>query len=575
MTEKMCNSYLTDLSFSTAIYGRLVTPMDLKILLYKGGAAENYRTVFNKIASGKLGKPLKERFELIHAIHEEMNASLIAGGSQQTVKSNFSFIRIFIGYIDQSNFELSIHSGMAAYREWADHLYARVLRKEITANTAYTIAAKVSNILSPICGNGQSLLVTTRLLPSLTHKNSSAPDKQDLNHISALCHLLMDITNGLGVESIYGPLPVEIVLSNGSVLHEWSKLRKADDVKSLSSHYKGGKWVTKSVIATRSSHENDRSLRTRYPLTNLRLEAELLIFISQTGMNLAEAHQIKIAQFSYKSSIDGYQVREYKNRRKGEVLFEIFSEYRNHFERYLNWRKKIFNNTSDLLFPFIRYFGRALDTPPSFDRIKNICKTIDVPYYGPQQLRKTRINWMLRKSRDPDLTAEQAAHTKEVLHRIYEEANHQVFKAEIIQFWKKTDPTLQQIGPAPGPGICDGIPTAIPRMPPEAPNPDCIHPGGCLFCQNHRDIDSQDYVWSTASMKHLTGAILSGYRPIEKGVPDTGNHIEMVLEILSAKLKWFESSNERRKKWVSEAQERCAENSFHPHWQYLIESLET
>ena len=356
----------------------------------------------------------------------------------------------------------------------------------------------------------------------------------------------------------------------------WSKLRDPARVESLQPEYKDKK-TKKKVMQQRASWEADRTLATRYPLVNLRLVAELLVFIAQTGMNLSQAHQLRRTQFSYKSTIDGYQVRDYKHRRQGEVLFEIFAAYKAHFDRYLVWRDTVFaNESTDRLFPFVRRFGAATSTPPDFGRFKyEICERAGVPFIGPQKLRSARVNWLLRYSKDPDLTAEHAQHTKKTLLHIYAKPSLQVAKVELVQFFKKNDPSLSGDPMlCPGSGVCDGIPSPMPGMPSEAPTPDCTYPVGCLFCEHHRDIDSADYVWSVATLRHLNTVILQRFPPIANGKADSARPVELAIEVLTVKLQWFEESNKKRKAWVEEAMEKVAESDFHTHWRYLVESAE-
>ena len=105
-----------------------------------------------------------------------------------------------------------------------------------------------------------------------------------------------------------------------------------------------------------------------------------LMFISQTGLNLQQAHTLRIDQFHYTSHLDGYQVRTYKKRRGGEVLFEIFTSYREWFERYIKWRSEWFSDESDsLLFPLIRNRGRILEKAPQFTNIRRICREYSIP----------------------------------------------------------------------------------------------------------------------------------------------------------------------------------------------------
>lgn len=573
MKQLKSNNSLPDLTFATAHYGRNETPMDLRVLIYKGATSVNIGTVFNKISSGRFGKPIDERIELVQRIHNRMNGLLISGGSQKTAVATFYALRVFFRWMDECNIEITAPTIEKNYQQWADSLYSRVLKKQITMRSAATgFGYPVSNVLSAILEKIRPLISTTRLEYSARQKKYPSADKINLVDIFTFGHLLQILVSNLAIKAIFGPIPVRIEIGNDVAWEEWSGLQASDSLVTLSPEYRGDQYQVEIVKSRRAAYENDHSIQTRFPLINLRIQAELLIFIAQTGMNLSQVQELKMMQFSYKSNIDGYQVRDYKNRRKGEVLFEIFSEYRNHFNQYLTWRKEIFGDSSDLLFPVIRKGGIS-SSPIQFTRIIAICKKANIPYFAPQLLRKTRINWILRKSRDPDLTSDQAQHTKQVLLQVYEEPSFQVAKVEIMQFWKKNDPALQKIGPAPAPGICDGIPAPTSNKPPDAPNPDCIHPSGCLFCKHHRDIDAEDYVWSMESMRHLNALILSGYRPIKKNKTDLGRHVELTLRVLTQKIKWFQSSNSVRKKWVDEALARCAEGSYHPHWKYLIESV--
>lgn len=146
---------------------------------------------------------------------------------------------------------------------------------------------------------------------------------------------------------------------------------------------------------------------------------------------------------------------------------------------------------------------------------------------------------------------------------------------EIIQFYQKEDPRLGgALMPCPAPGLCDGVPQPLPDLPLEAPKPDCKRPAGCLFCGHHRDIDSEDYVWSMSSMRHLNTILLRRFRPQEKGKANPAAHVDLVLQVLTIKLKWFEDSNAKRKAWVAESLAKVVEGDFHLHWRYLIESAE-
>jgi hypothetical protein len=300
------------------------------------------------------------------------------------------------------------------------------------------------------------------------------------------------------------------------------------------------------------------------------------MFIGQTGMNMFQAQNVLLRRFSYSSDINGYKVREYKQRRKGEVLFEIFDEYRLHFERYLDWRREIFPKTETRLFPYIRSNGIRKDRRIKFDAIQNTCEKAKIAWTSPKILRGTRVNWLLRRSNDPDLTSEMAQHHKQVLLEVYEKPSQQRAIGEITRFHLRNDPALAEraLMLAVAPGECDGTSKMSPTKPETAPEPDCRRPSGCLWCEHHRDIDTFDYVWSLACFRHLKILELGRQPPVKKNstVIHPADH---TIQRLSEKLSWFRESNSTRREWVEESLARVEEGYYHDQWSYLIESLES
>lgn len=574
VTEETC---LPDLTFPMVEYGRNQTPWDLRVLLYKGASGANYRTVFNRIADSKMGRPLLERLELVKRIHEEMIAKVIGGGAWKTAFDLFQKLRIFVKWVDLHDQDLSLKTVEATYRHWCDFLFNRFHLKAITEASAYNVALPVSSILDAVLDRDQPLIRTTRLRHGRRSPRAVGPaaDKQNLADTFAFGHLLVDVIDSLPLAVIYGNLPVTIRTRDGRSIEQWSGLAPPQKRTSLQPGYRR-KYHTEEALRVRAAWEAEHTLRTRYPLVNLRIIAELMLFIGQTGINLSQAQNLVITQYAYESTSDGYRVYDYKERAKKEVLFEIFSDYKQVFEVYLEWRVKVFGNTTDRMFPYVQSRGGGKHSDIGTGRFRNeICKPLGISWISARKLRNTRINWLLRESRDPDLTAEKAQHLKQTLIRVYEKPSLQVAMREFIQFYQKGDPRLgETLMPCPAPGICDGVAKPLPDLPPEAPKPDCTHPAGCLFCDHHRDIDSEDYVWSMASMRHLNTILLRRFRPQSKGKADPAAHVELVLEVLTIKIKWFECSNDKRKAWVDEALEKLIESDFHVHWRYLIESAE-
>lgn len=190
----------------------------------------------------------------------------------------------------------------------------------------------------------------------------------------------------------------------------------------------------------------------------------------------------------------------------------------------------------------------------------------------PRKLRGTRINWLLRESQNPHQVAEMAQHSMETLMRVYADPHPQIAMVEITRFHQQTDPSLSP----PAPGRCmSATPESMSVIPKNAPRPDCINSAGCLFCTQHRDIESEDHVWSLYSFRHLKSLELARYCP-----PTLGQHLIaehpalLIIDRLTAKLRFFEESSEVRRLWVEEARARICEGDYHPAWDGFIRLAE-
>lgn len=565
----MVHQNIPDLTFPSVEYDQR-TPWNLQALLYCGGGSTNVKLVDDLITNGKLGNPLVERISLLQRIHEEISADLRGGGSLKTAQNHIWNLRKFFAWADTTGQPMTLGSSADAFVKYADHLLHRVrVGRSLAEASAYAYVTTLSKLLDRALERKTSLLLNIRLGKPGTKKRvlGTQADKQNLATTFTFGRALLDICDALTVEIIQGPLPVAIRLRTGQTTEEWCSLIAPHKVKSLADGANAHN--RKTTIQRRAAWADDTSPRTRYPLINLRIEAEMLIFIAQTGINLAQAYALKIGNFRYQSYLDGYRIyRVHKGRRCGEVAFEIYSEYKQQFERYLAWRTAIFpSNNEHLLFPHAQPIGRTRSRlgSPDFDALKRRCKLFGISFVGPQKLRKTRVNWLLRLTQDPSLTAEMDQHTQETLLRDYEQPHHQVAIAEISQFHTRMDPSIAM----PGPGVCiEAVPSAIPDIAPQTPTPDCVSPAGCLFCQHHRDLDSGEYVWSLATYRHFKSLELARYRSLEDG--SRPHPAKAVIDRITAKLRRFKMGSEVRARWVQEALARVDEGDFHPKWAGFI-----
>jgi hypothetical protein len=168
-----------------------------------------------------------------------------------------------------------------------------------------------------------------------------------------------------------------------------------------------------------------------------------------------------------------------------------------------------------------------------------------------------------------------AQHLKRTLINVYERPSQQVAIVEFTQYWSVHDPALaeKEQSLAVAPGTCNSKPKAISAKPELVPQPDCINPSGCVWCEQHRDIDSLDYVWSLACFRHLKIIELSRYCPPTKE-NGSSHPADDTTDRLNKKLTWFRTSNAVRQRWVEEALARIEEGDYHDQWSYLIDAVE-
>lgn len=568
----MLDVRLPDLTFPDLTCGKDEIPLDLRRLLYKGGVGTKARIVDEKIDAGELGRPLIERIELVRQMHEVLANALGRGGRRASLESYIDCLNLFFGWADTTGTLMELSSIEGSYLQWTDALLHRVRVGEgLSEGTAYQHGSNVGRVLDRVLGRCKPIVRATRLRRPKGGSRALSPkaDKQNLEEAFAFGHFLLDIADGLNLAAIWGPLPVRIPLRNGTVLEEWSKLKSPATLKPPNPKYsRQGRWAAIRSDKRRNAWEADRTLRTRHPLVNLRIQAEMFMLMGQPGVNLAQIHQLRMDQWKFKPSTHGFELRTYKHRRWGPVVFEMYSDYRKIFERYLEWRAAIFPDDPDgLLFPLIRY-GRRQDKAPVFSALREKCKRAGIKHIQPGALRNINTNWMLRRTNDPDLTADEKQHATKTLISVYEKPSQQRAMVQSKVFWAKADPA--QV--AAGPGSCAGkAPEPIPDIPPTATRPDCVTPAGCLFCVHQRDIDSLDHCWSLASYRLLKSYELAEHRQPESKKDLPKHPAELAIDRLTAKLAYIKASSTKRETWVKEALLRIEEGRYHPDWAAMIE----
>lgn len=569
-------------SIPTGSHGATV---DLRELLYRGTCKERRgEGLTDRIRDGEFGAPRVERLELLVKVHDHIEGSSTSSTTKLSLLQDF---RAFLAWAEEHEKGHCISEATAKdlYVAWADNLIHRVrVIKDLKQSGAYSLALRVANVLGPVLNpdSPQSSKALVQLSgirrpKSQVRSISSNVDKQRLDHTFQFGHFLASLCNSITVELVRGPLPLSISVVEGSdpLFLCSQKFTLALDPDQLPTSYRQQK-----AMRSRSALPPDgdpRNHKTRAAAVNARISAELHIFLAQTGMNLTQAKAEPRAEYRWQTEGDeDYIVRAvYKGRRQGVAKFVVFRAYRDHLKRYLDWLDALgLNDGDDRLFPFVHQsIIPAHHRRKNFETIRKYCAQFNVPYVTPRRLRKARVNWLLRRSRDPDLTAEMNAHTKETCLRVYAEGDLQSASQEIGEYHAKTDPALTK-APRTNP-VClkgDEGPRPLQDTPKEAPQPDCVTPEGCLWCEHFRDVMAPDYCWRLASHRHIHSLAASLYRPPESQ-PLLPSYL--VLERLSAKLKAIAARSVVCAEWVKEAGERVREGDYHPFWAARIKIVES
>ena len=266
----MLEERIPDLSFPMVSLGKNETPWNLYPLLYRGGSREHIDKVAHLIECGALGAPIQERISLVLRIHEEMSAALVCGGSKHSLRKRIEITRTFFAWADESNQHLAIDTVEAAYLLWTDYELNRArVKKKLSEASAYYKAKMVGWAIDRALERPHRILASTRLtMPKRgTRVRGIQGDKQNLTESFKFGYFLLDICNGLTVAALWGELPLRIKLRSGQELVVWPLPKILTATNPVTSKERV---ASKRALKRREARENDRTLRTRSSLVNLR-----------------------------------------------------------------------------------------------------------------------------------------------------------------------------------------------------------------------------------------------------------------------------------------------------------------
>lgn len=561
----MLDTVAPDLTLQGLPLGPKVEPLDLSKLLYKGAASTHEKNVRKAINSGQLGPPQLERLPLLTEIHRHWQAGIVAKIlSEWSIRQRWQTLRYLYCFAEISSQPLTIANVLSVYLAYCEHTKRR---SDIKAQTKYAYSQSLATIIAPVLGvDSTKLQWKTKIRARKRLGNQAA--KENLDTTASFVQTMLHTIAQLSAEVIRGPLPVALGYPSGKayMIHCGKELKPTDSLKTDA-------YKLNMALKSRERRANDTSNRARARLINLRLDAELLIFISQTSGNLTQVLQLTASRFRYQSDGDYYRLYAWKSRARHSVELRIEKAFRPHFEAYLEWRTAIFPNDQDgLTFPFVWDDGdRATQrTIWGFAEARKLMKAIEEPFVHSQQLRKTAGNFMKRKA-SRQTAAELLSNTEKTFRESYEEVHHQSASRELVRFWADVEGSVG--ASAVGPGVCqEPEPQLREDAPAGSPKPDCEGGAGCLFCDKNRDLRSFDHVWNLASLHHLKLAEFNADRtPLGR---KKDHPVALTIERVAAKIDALKALSGECAEWVKEARFRAQEGRYHPFYTAAFNILE-
>lgn len=542
-----------EFQFSGIDYNDRQIPLTLTPLLYCGGAGCDMREFWGKMRRREFGSPSVHRFSLVVLLFRILSNIVSMGGSLTTLRSRVDRLRSFYAFADSRHLEITRKNVVGIYVSWVRELYRVCVaagEKEVTSGD-YGAASGLATLLGEATSLGRDSFVKPSKLraPKKTTRALGAKvDRQDIEQARSFAENLIDIMRCLSSEACHSVLPVQIKFRNGIETGHYAALNQH------------------AAKMPSTAHQlSDTSTSVRYPLYNLRVEAEMMIFISQTSMNLGEAAKIKMQNFKYKAAGAFTEVWGYKGRKKGEVLFTIYNEYKPYFINYLKFRSCIgLDKETVYLFGKICQPGHVLSTNPNPRSLIGFLKRIGLSHVPASTFRRTRQNWLARKMGDPEMAAEMGQHDLKTYARYYSRPHHQTAAVEFSRYFKNLDASRASVMD----GTCGGNePRLITSAPQRLGVPDCINPASCFFCENYKGIRAYDYIWSI-----LTFAKLKRYEQLCNKCP-TAEPSDLIARINEIQ-EQFSGQGAACAAWSDKAEKQVALGHHHPRWAGFFDILQ-
>lgn len=144
----MSPPFVSNLQLSQLSYGTRETPVDLQVLLYRGGAGFQKNHAARAIERGDLGEPLRNRLPLVIKLHEAICGAIAKGRSHATIKTSIRTLRCFYAWCDDAGLELTLSTVEGDYKLWVESLLHRTrIKRDLKEFGGYHMASCVDQLL--------------------------------------------------------------------------------------------------------------------------------------------------------------------------------------------------------------------------------------------------------------------------------------------------------------------------------------------------------------------------------------------------------------------------------------------
>jgi hypothetical protein len=389
-----------------------------------------------------------------------------------------------------------------AISSFATDLVEQYRRGSLQERSAGQIAWSALGLLADALDLTSAVLIGRTTMPRVSRGTQAcAHEKLDLAVVDLFLNDLQALISSLS-DRMFDPLPIRIDFSGDK-----SFLYFGFGPKPIGGAHSFKGW-NKKRIAEFKLKNADTSFERRRPIIQLRVQAECLRFIEATAMNLAQVLELSAEKIQYQSYSGVYELSGFKNRAGHDVVVRISKSYRPAFDRYLEFRRKVFGSHETLpLFPFFGKDGSQSKyvATRGFRSLQSIFLSVGRKFVMPSMLRFAKGQRVIRLAAtggDLGSVAGVLQNTVEVVMRSYLIGSQQMATIEFSKFLKVISERRAKHQVRAG-GDCKRPedPKAIPGLIDGTPKPDCINPAGCFFCQHYRGVKSKEYLHKILSYR--------------------------------------------------------------------------